>query len=126
VKRVDRGLLFIYLQILLLPTAMPSGGECRWLAAKSMNFRSKVIHPSHGAALNWEEERSVVPIVFFVALQRCFLHTVMTLISNTELVQGCQMEYFHTKNANMGIFLEALGWKSLVYFKAIWYFLWPF
>jgi hypothetical protein len=32
------------------------------------------------------------------------------------------MVYFHTKNANLGKFLRALGWKLLVYFMIIWYF----
>jgi hypothetical protein len=34
--------------------------------------------------------------------------------------QGCQMVYFHTKNANFGKFLKVVGWKMLVYFVAIW------
>jgi hypothetical protein len=32
--------------------------------------------------------------------------------------QGCQMVYFHAKNANFGIFLKASGWKILVHFIA--------
>jgi hypothetical protein len=33
--------------------------------------------------------------------------------------QGCQMEYFQTKNSNLGKFWRALEWKMLEY-------LWPF
>jgi hypothetical protein len=33
--------------------------------------------------------------------------------------QGCQMEYFHTKNPNLGTFLRALEWKILENFMAI-------
>jgi hypothetical protein len=29
------------------------------------------------------------------------------------------MEYFHTKNPNLGIFGRALEWKLLVYFMAV-------
>jgi hypothetical protein len=35
--------------------------------------------------------------------------------------QGCQMEYFHTKNNNFGIFMKALEWKLLGYFMVIGY-----
>jgi hypothetical protein len=33
--------------------------------------------------------------------------------------QGCQMKYFNTKNAILGIFWRALEWKMLIYFMAI-------
>jgi hypothetical protein len=55
-------------------------------------------------------------------------------------MQGCQIVYLYTKNGNFNAYLEASGWKNLVYFMAIWYilgiliycmyshlvFLWPF
>jgi hypothetical protein len=34
--------------------------------------------------------------------------------------QGCQMVFFDTKKSNLGIFLRALEWKTLVYFMDIW------
>jgi hypothetical protein len=36
------------------------------------------------------------------------------------------MVCFQTKNQNLGKFWRALEWKMLVYFKVIWYILWPF
>jgi hypothetical protein len=33
---------------------------------------------------------------------------------------GCQMDYFQTKNPNLGKFWRDLGWKILIYFMAIW------
>jgi hypothetical protein len=36
-----------------------------------------------------------------------------------DVSKGCQMEYFHTKNPNLGIFGRALEWKLLVYFMAV-------
>jgi hypothetical protein len=66
--------------------------------------------------------------------------------SSTNLVQGCQMVYFQTKNTNFGNFVMVLQWKMLVYFMdicsfsqqacilnghliyfvVIWYILWSF
>jgi hypothetical protein len=43
------------------------------------------------------------------------------LSSNTLLLMGCQMVYFHTKNTTLGIFWSELQWKMLIYFMAIWY-----
>jgi hypothetical protein len=34
--------------------------------------------------------------------------------------QGCQMEYFKTKNPNLGKFWRALEWKMFVYVRVIW------
>jgi hypothetical protein len=39
---------------------------------------------------------------------------------------SCQMVYFQTKNTNLGKFCSVLQRNMLVYFMAIWYFLWPF
>jgi hypothetical protein len=39
--------------------------------------------------------------------------------------QGCQMEYFQTKNRNLGKFWRVLQWKMWVYFMNIWSILWP-
>jgi hypothetical protein len=36
------------------------------------------------------------------------------------LEQGCKLEYFQTKNHNLGKFWRVLRWKILVYFMAIW------
>jgi hypothetical protein len=33
--------------------------------------------------------------------------------------QVCQMEYFQTKNRNLGKFCSVLQWKMLVYFMTI-------
>jgi hypothetical protein len=40
--------------------------------------------------------------------------------------QGCQMVCFQTKNPNLGKFLRALDWKTLIFFMAIWNILWRF
>jgi hypothetical protein len=42
---------------------------------------------------------------------------------STTPYQGCQMAYFHTKNANVGVLRNAIGCRYLVYFMAVWYFL---
>jgi hypothetical protein len=36
------------------------------------------------------------------------------------------MEYFQTKNPNLGTFGRVLEWERLVYSMAIWNILWPF
>jgi hypothetical protein len=45
-------------------------------------------------------------------------------ISFTDEELGCQMVCFQTKNPNWGKFWRALDCKMLVYFVAIWNFLW--
>jgi hypothetical protein len=35
------------------------------------------------------------------------------------LLKSCQMEYFQTKNRNLGKFWRVLQWKMLVYFMEI-------
>jgi hypothetical protein len=39
----------------------------------------------------------------------------LTFVSPAPLDQGCQMEYFHTKNPNFHNFWRASEWKTLVY-----------
>jgi hypothetical protein len=34
--------------------------------------------------------------------------------------QGCQIEYFQTKNLNLGKLCRILQWKMLAYFMAAW------
>jgi hypothetical protein len=42
-------------------------------------------------------------------------------------LQGCQTEYFETKNPNLGKFWRVgIFYGKLVYFTAIWYILWLF
>jgi hypothetical protein len=43
-----------------------------------------------------------------------------------QLTPGLPDGYLKTRNPNLGIYWWALEWKMLVYFKAIWYNLWPF
>jgi hypothetical protein len=44
----------------------------------------------------------------------------------TNLDQGCQMDFFETKNPYLGKFWRVLQWKMLVYFMAIWSILRPY
>jgi hypothetical protein len=46
--------------------------------------------------------------------------------ANTTSRQGCQMLCFHSKNSNLGMYWNALGWKMLVCFMVIWNLLWSF
>jgi hypothetical protein len=41
-------------------------------------------------------------------------------LKKQELMQGCQMVYFQTKNSTLGKFWRVLQWTMLVYFMAIW------
>jgi hypothetical protein len=47
-------------------------------------------------------------------------------MAKANLHQGCQTDWFQTKNPNLGKFRRAIEWKMLVYFMVIWNILWPF
>jgi hypothetical protein len=61
----------------------------------------------------------------FCHLCKCYKprYDIMHSVSNVRLSmhsdQGCQIEDFHTKNPNLGIFWRALEWKMWVHFVDI-------
>jgi hypothetical protein len=57
-------------------------------------------------------------------LQFCIFRSAGTNVGAAN--QGCQMEYFKSKNPNLGNFWRVLQWTRMVYFMDIWSILQPF
>jgi hypothetical protein len=56
-----------------------------------------------------------------MAIQNAELQFKKVFLKNSRRKQGCQMGSFQTKNPNLGKFWrDALDWKMLIYFRAIW------
>jgi hypothetical protein len=56
---------------------------------------------------------------FFATVKKPVSAAALRKKHNFTRVQGCQMVYFQTENANFGTFWRVSQWKILVYFMAI-------